>query len=147
MGYALSATVANEASTSTPPKIYLSTFGVQIGDSEVRTYDCPEGMFGKIRETFRALEKNKQGKPKSMTLSWFPSSDQSRLFHDLKGKKLRITVFIEQYNSKAKWTLVFTGVEIIGNPKKETKIFKDKTPRDDERVNTSFMKFKDDPAP
>jgi hypothetical protein len=147
MGFKLKATVADKSSAKTPPEIYLSTFGVQIGDSEVRTYDCPEGMLDKIRKQFEIMEKDKRGQKKSMTLSWFPSSDNSRLFHDLKNAKLRITIFIEQYEGKAKWTLGFDDVEIIGSPKAETKIFKDKTPRKDERINTTFMKFYNDPTP
>jgi hypothetical protein len=145
MAYKLSATVADEATSGPTPTIYLSTFGVWVGDSEVCTHECP-GIFGKIREIFKRLEDNKKGQRKPMTLSWFPSSEHKRLFQDSKNKKLRITVFIEQSDGAAKWALGFAGVKLMEDPKKETKIFKDKTKRQAERINTTFMKFYDDPS-
>lgn len=145
MGYKLSAMIADKRTQRTPPVIYLSTFGVWIGDSEVRTYDCPEGILGKVQGQFNNLEKTKKGQKKPMTLSWSPSSEHKKLFTNLKKVKMRITVFVEQYEGAAKWTFVFDDVEIIGDPIPETKIFKDKSKRTDERINATFMKFTDDP--
>jgi len=143
MGFKLTATIADKSTTRTPPEINLSSIGTKLG-AEVTSANCPEGILLQVRDAFKRMaEKNKAG-PNSITLSWFPSSENKGLFQNLKKKKLRITIYIEKYDKSAKWTWFFDDLEMIEAPKPDYKKFKDFT-RKDERIDASFKRFDYDP--
>lgn len=143
MGFKLTATIADKNTPRTPPEIYLSTIGTKEGE-EVTDANCPDGILDTVREAFKRMAKKYEGKPKPLTLSWFPLTDKKLFFQNLKKKQLRITVFIEKYDKSAKWTWFFDGVEMNGDPKPAYKKFKDHT-RQDERVDVTFKLFDYDP--
>lgn len=148
MGYKLSAKIKNRNSTRSPDDIDLASFGIRIGD-EVFAHKFDVGKFQQILDSFARMQEASKKKgtqdKKPMTFSWFVLSEKKTIFQNFKNQKLDIRIIIINQDNNDTWIIAFEEV-VLSDPKPDYKDFPGFR-RQDERYDSTFIKFVNDPSP